>query len=86
VSAAKIAQPAQDGELEIGERVTVLDLETGATLDYRVVAPRDAAPATEAVSSRSALGAALLGSHVGDIVDVALPSGTIQLEIVELDG
>ena len=34
---AEIADPPRDGEVDLGERVTVLDLESGATGDYRVV-------------------------------------------------
>ncbi|HEU5370990.1 MAG TPA: hypothetical protein VFU51_01235, partial [Gaiellaceae bacterium] len=32
---AEIADPPRDGEVDLGERVTVLDLESGATGDYR---------------------------------------------------
>ncbi len=76
---------ARDGEVEIGERVTVLDLMGGTAIDYRVVGPGHGAAAGE-VSPQSPLGSALLGRHVGDIVEVALPSGTLRLEVVEIDG
>jgi transcription elongation GreA/GreB family factor len=71
-------EPAHDGEVEVGERVTVLELETGAVSDYRI--------GKDGVSPDSPLGAALLGRHVGDVVDVALAGADLRLEVVEIDG
>ena len=56
-------EPALDGEVEVGERVTVLDLTSGSVSDYRI--------GEAGVSPGSPLGSALLGRHVGDVVDVA---------------
>ena len=78
--------PACDGEVEIGERVTVLDLMTSLASDYRVVAPDAARPAAGEISHRSPLGAALLGRHVGDVVEVGLLGVIHRLEVVEIDG
>jgi transcription elongation factor GreA len=81
------AQPARDGEVEIGERVTVLDLTTAAVRDLRVVEPADADGRDGKISRRSALGAALLGRRVGDVVEVPLrDAGRLRLEVVEIDG
>ena len=71
-------EPAHDGEVEVGERVTVLELKTGAVSDYRI--------GEEGVSPDSPLGVALLGRHVGDVVDVALAGTSVRLEVVEIDG
>jgi transcription elongation GreA/GreB family factor len=71
-------EPAQDGEVEVGERVTVLELKTGSVSDYRI--------GEEGVSPDSPLGAALLGRHVGDVVDVALAGTSVRFEVVEIDG
>jgi transcription elongation GreA/GreB family factor len=78
--------PARDGEVEIGERVTVLDLTTSLASDYRVVASHAARAAAGEISHSSALGAALLGSHVGDVVEIALRDRVDRLEVVEIDG
>ena len=75
--------PARDGEVEIGERVTVLDLTTSLATDYRVVASLAARPAAGEISHRSPLGAALLGRHVCDVV---LLGRVDRLEVVEIDG
>jgi transcription elongation GreA/GreB family factor len=68
------AGPAYDGEVELGERVTLLDLVTAAVRDYRI-GEGEASP-------ESPLGSALLGRHVGDVVEVA--NG--RFEVVEIDG
>jgi transcription elongation GreA/GreB family factor len=75
---AAFVEPAFDGEVEVGERVTVLELRTGAVSDYRI--------GEGGVSSDSPLGSALLGRHVGDVVDVALAGRSVRLEVVEIDG
>lgn len=83
---ADVVDPLPDGELEVGERVTLLDLENGETLDYHVVGAGESDPAAGAISYLSPIGAALLGRHVGDVVEAEAPGGRRQLEIVELDG
>lgn len=81
----ELLRPAHDGEAEVGERVTVLDLSTSAVLDYRLVEPAGEHVAVE-VSVHTPLGSALLGRHVGDVVSVEDSGRTIRLEIVEIDG
>jgi transcription elongation GreA/GreB family factor len=82
----KLVPPARDGEAEIGERVTVLDLITSAVHDYRLVEPDGDHVADGEVSIRAPLGSALLGRHVGDVVSVEDGSSVLRLEIVEIDG
>ena len=77
---------AYDGEAEIGERVTVLDLTTSAVRDYRLVAAEDDHVADGDVSIRTPLGSALLGRHVGDVVLVENGDHVSLLEVVEIDG
>jgi hypothetical protein len=60
---AVFVEPAHDGEVEAGERVGALELTTGVASDYRL-GEGGALP-------RSPLRSALLGRHVGDLVDVA---------------
>lgn len=83
---AEIVDPRPDGEVEVGERVTVLDLETGATSDYVIVGSGEGDPASGHVSYESPIGSALLGRRVGSIVETDAPAGRRRLEIVELDG
>ena len=67
---AAFAEPALDGEVEVGERVTVLDLTTGAVSDYRI--------GEAGVSPGSPLGAALLGRRVGDVAVEEVDDGVAE--------
>jgi transcription elongation GreA/GreB family factor len=82
----ELPRPAHDGEAEVGERVTVLDLTTSAVRDYRLVEPAGEHVAAGEVSVRTPLGSALLGRHVGDVVSVEDGARTSRLEVVEIDG
>lgn len=84
--AGEVVEAHRDGEVELGERVTVLDLVSGETLDYVVVGSGEGEPKEGMVSYESPIGAALLGQRVGDVVEADAPGGRRRLEIVELDG
>jgi transcription elongation GreA/GreB family factor len=79
-------RPAQDGEAEIGERVTVLDLTTSAVRDHRLVEVEGERIADGDVSIHAPLGSALLGCHVGDVVTLEDGGRMMRLEVVEIDG
>ncbi|HEU5363530.1 MAG TPA: GreA/GreB family elongation factor [Gaiellaceae bacterium] len=81
-----IVDARKDGAVDLGERVTVVDLESGDTHDFRLVGSGESDPVVGAVSYASPIGAALLGRRVGDVVDVAAPGGSRRFEVVELDG
>ena len=83
---AKLLRPARDGEAEIGERITVLDLTTSAVHDYRLVEAGRRREVDGDVSVRAPLGSALLGRRVGDVVSVKNGGQIIRLEVVEIDG
>jgi transcription elongation GreA/GreB family factor len=73
----------RDGEVEVGERVTVLDLTTSVARDYRLV---ETEGERDDLSIDAPLGSALLGRHVGDVVSVEDDGHLIRLEVVEIDG
>ena len=86
LDAAEVVEARRDGEVDLGERVTVLDLETADTHDYRVVGSGESNPETGEISYESPIGAALLGRRVGDVVVADVPGGRRRLEVVEVDG
>lgn len=86
LGSAEVVAPVPDGEVDVGERVSVLDLTTGEAADYRIVGSGEADPSVGEVSHESPVGAALLGRRVGDVVEIAVPAGTVRLEVVEVDG
>jgi transcription elongation GreA/GreB family factor len=83
---ANLLGPARDGEAEIGERITVLDLTTSAVRDYRLIAAPEGRAVDGELPADSRLGSALLGRHVGDVVSVEDAGRIVRLEVVELDG
>jgi len=78
--------PACDGEAEIGERLTVLDLTTSVVRDYRLVGAAGEHVAGGDLAADSPLGSALLGRHVGDVISVEDDGRILRLEVVEIDG
>jgi transcription elongation GreA/GreB family factor len=83
----ELLPPAHDGEAELGERVTVIDLVTGAVHDYRLVEQDGERVADGEASVRAPLGSSLLGRHVGDVISLDESDGRIvRLEVVEIDG
>jgi transcription elongation GreA/GreB family factor len=83
---AELLRPARDGEAELGERITVLDLTTSSVRDYRLVELEGEHVADGDVSIGTPLGSALLGRRVGDVVSVEDRGRIIRLEVVEIDG
>jgi len=70
-----------NGAANVGSVVRVYDIEYDEEDDYKIVGATEADPAKLFVSSDSPIGAALIGTHVGDVIDVETPGGIIKLEI-----
>ena len=70
--------------VSIGNTVKVFDMEYEEEDEYTVVGSTEADPAKLFVSNESPIGKALLGAHVGDVVDVDAPGGVIQLKILDI--
>ena len=67
--------------VNVGTVVTVFDMEYEEEDDYTIVGFTESDPMKLFVSSESPLGAALIGAHVGDIVEAKTPGGIIKLEV-----
>jgi transcription elongation factor GreB len=72
-----------DGEVGFGCWVTV-EHEDGTRDTWRIVGPDEADPRLGRVSAHSPVGRALLGSSVGEVVEVARPGGRGGLEVVSI--
>lgn len=68
----------------IGCFVRVFDMEYEEEDTYKLVGATEADPKQLFVSNESPIGGALIGSRVGDIVDVETPGGLIKLKILEI--
>ncbi len=64
--------------------VKLKNVANGATMTYTLVAPQEANLATGKISVKSPIGAGLLGTVVGDIAEVKVPTGIMKLEVLEI--
>ena len=74
----------QEGAITVGSLVTVKDIEFDEITEYRLVGTVEADPMNNRISNESPVGRALLGHKAGEIIDVEVPAGVIQLEIVSI--
>jgi len=90
---AKIVEPdADNGVVDVGERVRLRDVEANATLEYELVGSLESDPAAGRISAASPVGRALLGRREGEVAVVDVPTGRRTFAILgietpsELDG
>ena len=67
--------------VSLGTVVTVYDMEYDEEDDYTIVGFTESNPAKLFISGDSPIGAALMGGHVGDIVEANTPGGIVKMEI-----
>ena len=65
-------------------QVKILDVEFNEELDYKIVGSTEANSLKGKISNESPVGKALIGSKVGDTVEVETPAGTIQYKVLEI--
>lgn len=70
--------------VSVGTTVKVLDIEFDEEVEYKIVGSAESNINEGKISNESPVGAALIGKKVGDIVDVEVPSGTIQLKVLDI--
>jgi len=73
-----------NSKVMILSKVTVKNLKTNKELVYTIVTEKEADLKSGKISSGSPIGKGLLGHAVGDIVDITVPAGTIQMEILNI--
>ena len=68
----------------LGSVVEVLDIDKDEKLHYTMVTSEDVDVSKGMISTTSPIGRGLLGKKVGDTVKIQVPTGTREMEIVEL--
>jgi len=71
-------------EVLIGTTVKVKDKDTDEEIDYTLVSEEESDFEMNKISVSSPVGKALVGRKVGDVVDVKVPAGVIQYEILNI--
>lgn len=70
--------------VSIGSRVKLKDLEYGDEVEYTIVGTAESDPNENKISNESPVGKAILGKEKGSIVDVNVPDGVVQYEIIDI--
>ena len=68
----------------LGTKVKVRDVEYGDEEDLSIVGSNEAESLSGKISDMSPLGIALIGKKIGDVVTVEAPSGSYELEILDI--
>lgn len=71
--------------IHVGSKVKIRDVEYGDIEEYKILGESQANPDEGIISDQSAVGKALIGNKVGDVVNVHLPNGNvIAFEVLEI--
>ena len=86
LSRAEIIDDAEidDTKAYIGAKVTLVDLETGEEVEYKLVSSDESNPPEGLISTTSPVGQALLGHEVGDEVTISVPAGDLKYKITKI--
>ncbi len=68
----------------IGSKVLVKDLEYDEEMEFIIVGSAEADPYNGKISNESPVGSALLGQKSGDVVEVVVPDGKIEYQILTI--
>lgn len=70
--------------VNIGATVQVKDLEFDEVVEYMIVGSTEADPYELKISNESPVGKSLIGSKVGDVVEVQIPDGITKYEVLKI--
>ncbi len=65
-------------------KVKVKNLNANREMEYMIVSEKEADMKLGKISSKSAIGAGLMGKSKGDVVEISVPAGIVKLEIVSI--
>lgn len=71
-------------EVQILNRVTIKNVKTGAVVEYTIVADSEANLKEKKIASSTPIAQGLIGHKKGDVVEVKVPSGLMQFEIIDI--
>ena len=81
---AKIITNTEGDIVTLGSTVVIKDIELDEVETYLIVGSTEADPDNNKISNESPVGMAILNQPAGTIVDVEVPAGIIQYEILEI--
>ena len=76
-----IKETAKKGTVSIGSKVDFLDENLGEIFTYEIVGTTEADVDNHRISNDSPIGNALLGRKAGDVINVNVPAGVVQIKV-----
>lgn len=70
--------------VSVGATVLLKDLEYNDEIEYKIVGSAEADPADNKISNESPVGKAILGQKIGAVVEVKVPAGILEYEILKI--
>ena len=71
-------------EVQILNRVKIKNVKNGAVMEYTIVADSEANLREKKIASSTPIAQGLLGHKLGEVVEIRVPSGLMEFEIVEI--
>ena len=84
LSRAEIIKPLNTGQVQLGNFVTILNLETKKTKIYQLLGSAETNPLSGVISHHSPLGAALIGKSIKEIISIEINGKKISYEIMKI--
>ena len=75
----------RSGKVNVGSKVTILDVELDETVEYNIVGSTEANILNNLISNESPLGRAIMGRKKGETVEVETPGGMVKYKIVMIE-
>lgn len=86
ISNARIVDESQvdSSKAYILSTVRVKNLKTGGEQAFTLVSPQEADLAQQKISVSSPIGKGLLGTAVGDVIEIQVPAGKVKFEVLDI--
>lgn len=78
------AKDLDTSRVSILSKVKVLNMKTKKSMEYQIVSEQEADLKERKISVTSPIGKGLLGKEVGDVAEIQVPAGTLELKIEEI--
>ncbi len=72
-------------KIVFGATVTLADVDSGDEVVYQIVGDHEAEPKNGKISVSSPIARSIIGKNIGDEVQVQIPTGTRNFEILDVD-
>ncbi len=73
-----------NSKINMLSRVRVKNLNADREMEYTIVSEKEADMKIGRISSKSAIGAGLIGKKVGDTVEITVPAGVVKLQVLSI--